>query len=222
MPVGALSRTFVGIALVALFLSSLVSALPAGAQMPALLPSRFDVPESEPLPIDGVWTISTIGKRIHIQQGRAFVIDPWLHLFVMQIQTDMVVLRNVRSIGAGRYTAEDLPLAGPATLTLLPDGNISVHVKGALAPVSYTLLRQTPDDPSALEAEIAAIGGEAPPPTAETPPAVTPPPVEAPPESSPPPSEAPPSDAPPAGGSPLASCTNLGVDPNTGNIVCND
>jgi len=177
------------------------------AQMPALLPRRFDVPESEPLPIDGVWMISTIGKRIHIERGRAYVVDPWLHMFVLQVQPDMVVMRNVRQTGAGQYTADDLPLAGPAAFTLRPDGNISVQVQSVLGPLSYDLIRQTADDPAALDAEIAALGGGAAPP------------VEA------PPSDAPPAAAPepaPGGGGSLADCKKLGIDPATGDIVCND
>ncbi len=180
------------------------------AQMPALLPSRYDVPETEPLPIDGVWTISTIGKRTHIERGRAHVVDPWLHLFVMQVQPGMVVLRNFRRTGAGRYTAEDLPLAGPASFALQPDGTIKAQIKGALGPVAYDLIRQTADDPVALDAEIAALGGGAPPPPSDAPPAAAPPAGE-------------PAPSPePGGGGSLANCKNLGVDPNTGDIVCMD
>lgn len=185
---------------------------PAAAQVPALLPSRDDVPESEPLPIDGVWTISLLGKRIQIERGRAFAVDPWLHLFVLQVQPDMVVLRNFQRTGAGRYTADDLPLLGPAALELQSDGSIRVSVKGVLGPITYVLTRQSSDDPTSFEAELAALeGGTAPPPTFAPPP----------PDAAPSPPDATP--APPsAGGNPLANCKKLGVDPTTADIVCFD
>lgn len=196
----------------ATFGALLFAASPVVAQMPALLPSQYDVPETEPLPIDGVWTISLIGKRIHIERGRAFAVDPWLHLFVLQVQPGMVVLRNFQRTGAGRYTADDLPLLGPATFELQPDGSIRVRVNGALGPVDYVLTRQSADDPASFEAELAALeGGVAPPPVlGPTPPDTVP----SPPESTP----APPS----AGGNPLANCQKLGVDPKTADIVCLD
>lgn len=183
---------------------------PVAAQMPALLPSRYDVPETEPLPIDGVWTISLIGKRIHIERGRAFAVDQWLHLFVLQVQPGMVVLRNFRRTGPGRYTADDLPLLGPATFELQPDGSIRVLVKGALGPVNYVLTRQSTDDSDSFKAELAALeSGVAPPPVLEP----------APPEATPSPPDATP---PSADGNPLANCQKLGVDPKTADIVCLD
>lgn len=197
----------------------LFAASPVAAQMPALLPSRYDVPETEPLPIDGVWKISLIGKRIHIERGRAFAVDQWLHLFVLQVQPGMVVLRNFQRTGAGHYTADDLPLLGPATFELQPDGSMRVLVNGALGPVNYVLTRQSADDPASFEAEIAALEGgvaqppllgPSPPDTAPSPPDTAP----SPPDTTP----APPS----AGGNPLAECQKLGVDPKTADIVCLD
>ncbi|MDA0663683.1 MAG: hypothetical protein O3B08_12745 [Proteobacteria bacterium] len=129
-------------------------------QIPAFLPDKYSVPETEPLPIDGVWMISTIGKRIRIENGRAYAVDPWLHLFILQVKPDMVVLQNFRRSGsAGQFMADDLPLQGPASFQLKPDGNIKVTVQGAFGPVGYDLIRREPAFPDALGTEIAAMTG---------------------------------------------------------------
>jgi hypothetical protein len=126
--------------------------------MNAFLPDRSAVPQSGPLPIDGVWTISTISKRIRIDRGRAYAVDPWVHLFVLKVQPGMVVLRKFRRVGPGKYGAEDLPLQGPASMQLQPDGNISVTVQGAFGPAYYSLIQTEIDDPVALDAELATLG----------------------------------------------------------------
>ena len=193
-------------------------------QIPAFLPDKYSVPETEPLPIDGVWMISSIGKRIRIENGRAYALDPWLHLFVLKVQPDMVVLQNFRRTSvAGQFIADDLPLQGPATFQLKPDSNIKVPVQGALGPVSYDLIRREPTFPDALGTEIAAMTGNSytPPPVAQPSPPPgfgAPPPITSP-APPPPPSTAP---APAPGGNPLANCRNLGMDPATGDIVCMD
>jgi len=43
----------------------------AAQTVPAFLPMKEAVPRSQPADIDGVWRISTIGKRIRIEAGRA-------------------------------------------------------------------------------------------------------------------------------------------------------
>lgn len=174
-------------------------------QIPAFLPDRYSVPETEPLPIDGLWLVSTIGKKIRIERGRGYAVDPWLHLFVLKVEPDMVVLRNFRRAGAGVYVAEDLPLLGPATFRLSQDGNLRATVQGALGTVSYNLVKREPAYPQALAREITAMKGDpnAPPPSLGG-------------EPQPDPSEGPEIE------NPLASCKNLGVDPNTGDVVCKD
>ena len=211
----------------------------AGApQIPAFLPDKYSVPETQPLPIDGVWMVSTIGKRIRIENGRAYAVDPWLHLFVLKIQPDMVVLQNFRRAGAaGQFIADDLPLQGPASFQLQPNGNIKVTVQGALGPVGYDLIKREATFPDALGTEIAAMSGNSytPPPTVQPspppgygapPPTYTPPPAYgAPPPAytpAPPPVAGPPPSPAPGGGNPLADCRNYGINPATGDVICAD
>ena len=136
-----------------------IPGMPAIPKIPAFLPMMDAVPESDPLPIDGVWRISSLGKKIRIERGRAFAVDSWLHLFVLQVEPDMVVLQNFERTGPGRYTADDLPLQGKANFTLTRDGNIRVVVQGMFGPTSYTLTKRRVDDRNALEDEIAAMTG---------------------------------------------------------------
>lgn len=78
---------------------------------------------------------------------------------------------------------------------------ICVSVKGMLAPVSYTLIKREPTDAAAFSSELAALSDRSPP------------------------TPAPPADdvAPPAtGDDPFADCGELGVDRETGKIVCKD
>jgi len=150
----------------------------------AFLPNQYDVARTEPLPIDGVWRVNAINKKIRIEQGRAYAIDPWRHLFVLQISPGMVVLQDFQRTGAGVYTAQDLPLLGPATLTLNREGHLDVSVQGKLGPARYQLIRLDAQYPDALSHELNAMAGGAapssfaPPPGAAapvmTPPAVVP------------------------------------------------
>jgi hypothetical protein len=182
-------------------------------QIGAFLPDKYDVPETEALAIDGVWLISANRKKIRIEKGRAYAVDPWLHLFTLKIQPDMVVLQNFDRVAPGQYVADDLPLLGPAKFRLLPNGNMKVNVQGVLGPASYTLIKRKYDDNSKMQAELLAMkNGE------DIAPAPAPAPI-APPAPSPSPS---PSPQPNPDSDPLADCVKLDIDPNSGNIICLD
>ena len=56
----------------ALALGSLGTPAAASAQMRALLPTIDEVEPLEALPIDGVWEIREIGKRIVIESGHGY------------------------------------------------------------------------------------------------------------------------------------------------------
>jgi Caspase domain len=126
---------------------------PIAGLIDGFLPMKADVKESKSSPIDGIWKISTIQKRIKIEKGRAYAIDGWTQAFILRILPDMVVFKNVERIGNGQYQADDLPLLAKAVMTLKPDGNISVHVKTSPFPTSYTLIRETLDDAEAMTTE---------------------------------------------------------------------
>lgn len=109
-------------------------------QMDAFLPSREAVPEGPAMAIDGDYTISTIGKRIRFEGGRAYAVEPWLHAFTLKVRPGMVVIRDVTETGNGAYTFEDLPLMGRGTLQVADNGTMSAQVAGSLGPANYQLI----------------------------------------------------------------------------------
>ena len=169
-------------------------------RMDAFLPDRYSVEESEALPIDGVWMISANRKKIKIENGHAYALDPWLHLFTLKIQRDMVVMQNFQRTGPGKYQADDLPLLGPATMQLEDNGNLSVFVAGALGPVRYKLIKRKVDYSGRFQSELDILAGRAP-------------------EQD---DVAPPRSSDDEVSDPLADCILLNVDPQTGEIVCDD
>lgn len=108
-------------------------------QMDAFLPYATQVPETEPLAIDGDYKISTLGKTIRIDKGRAYAIDPWTHALTLKIRPNMVVIKDIRQTGDRTFTGEDLPLLGTSTMTALPDGRISVSV-ASIPQYDYVLI----------------------------------------------------------------------------------
>jgi hypothetical protein len=147
---------------------------------PALLPNKAQVAPGAPSAIDGIWTISTIGKRIRIEAGRAYAVDPWAHLGLLEVQPGMVVIQNIQRVGQGRYGGDDLPLLGRFDASLQP-GAMDVSVAGAFGPVRYQLIAVLLDDPDAYQRELGASlpippPGVRPLPTPNPPPGITPPP----------------------------------------------
>lgn len=129
---------------------------PLGGQIPkipAFLPMAHTVPQTQASPIDGEWVINTIGKRIRIQGGRAYAVDSWLHMFVLEIKPLMVVIKDIQRVGPGQYRGADLPLVGEWNAQLGSDGTLTVSVASILGPVKYALMPVTQDDPRAFADE---------------------------------------------------------------------
>lgn len=169
-------------------------------KIPAFLPNKSSIPQGEAMPIDGTWTVSSIGKKIRIEGGRAYAVDSWLHAFVLEVQPDMVVLQNVQRTGNGTYTAYDLPTMGNAVFSLQADGRLSAKV-GGLPPAEFLLIPVAVDDPDALQQEIAMMSGGSP---------------------NIPVADGPSTGSEETGADPLAACENLGIDEETGEVVCED
>ncbi len=155
------------------------------------------VPKTQPLAIDGTWTITSIGKRIRIEAGRAYAVDPWVHMFVLQIQPGMVVLEDLRSTAPGHYVGKDLPLMGQLKADLTPGGTLNVTVAGAFGPADYQLVPVQIDDQSWFAR---ARSGQPPLPAAGVP-APVPAPVE------------PYPNYPPAAGQPVSPATGQAAQP---------
>jgi len=131
-------------------------------QIPAFLPTADQVPATQPMPLDGTWLVNTIRKKIRIEGGRAYAVDPWLHMFVLKVEPGMVVLRDIAPAAPGKYTGSDLPLMGQLTATVQPDRSLAVSVQTALMPVQYKLIPVQLDNPQWYAQEMSAAGIAAP------------------------------------------------------------
>ena len=136
--------------------------VPAWGQMRALLPDESEVPPGEAMPIDGVYTLAFNGATFRIEAGRAVVVTPYTHLFVMSVMPGMVTTRDIRRTAPGIYEGYDLPALGPWRATLKPDRTIDVHIQGKFGPFSSRLVPVEIHDPGRLAAEIAEMQGGAP------------------------------------------------------------
>lgn len=126
--------------------------------IPAFLPHADEVAPSQAMPIDGVWRIDVLSKRIRIEEGRAFAVDPWTHMFVLNIAPDMVVLQDFTPTGPGKYTAHDLPLMSTGSFEVTADRSLQATIPGMLGPIKYKLIPVQIDDPEWYDQEMAAAG----------------------------------------------------------------
>ncbi len=145
-----------------LLIVSCVSISTADAQMRALLPDKSEVPPGEPLPIDGVYTLAFNGAKYRFEAGRAYLVTPYTHLFVMQVTPGMVATKDIVRTGPGVYDGYDLPSLGPWRATLQPDGSIKVQIQGKFGPFSSVFAPVEIDDPDWLRAEIVEMQGGTP------------------------------------------------------------
>lgn len=108
-------------------------------QTGAFLPNKSAVAPGPRMSIDGTYTISTLGKRITIDRGRAYAVDGWTHAMTLKIMPDMVTTRNIMQVDETTYTGDDLPMLGKATMTVQPDGRIATVIAGMI-PYRYVLI----------------------------------------------------------------------------------
>jgi hypothetical protein len=127
------------------------SAMFGATSAQAQLPDVATVAPGEATDVDGTYVVSTINKRITIENGRAYVIDPWTQALIFRIQPGMVTLQNFRQTGPDTYEADDLPMMGKVLFTRQPNGTLQGVVKGVFGEAKYAL----------VPTEYASIGGGA-------------------------------------------------------------
>lgn len=161
-PASCLQRKFASATLaIMLLLVSLVAAItPLSAQNVADLPYYDDVEPGEPLEIDGVWNVVGLGKKVLIENGHSFVLDPWVHLFVIQVERGQVVSTSIRRSDETSFIAFDNLLQRQMNWKLNSDGSISASGTGFLAP-SFRMEPVELSYPEAFdELRLATVGGE--------------------------------------------------------------
>jgi hypothetical protein len=126
----------------------------------AFLPSVVDVKPSQVLPIDGLWSVSSLDKVVRIDRGRVYAIEGWMHLLLFKIKPGMVVIKGLKEESDGVYAGDDLPLQGPLKATLTGDRILDIKVAGALGEVRYQMIPQQLDDQDAFNKLIKGIRAE--------------------------------------------------------------
>ncbi|MEO1311970.1 MAG: hypothetical protein AAFV51_13555 [Pseudomonadota bacterium] len=116
-------------------------------QFNAFLPLKTKVAPTEPLPIDGYWEVASIAKQIQIDRGRAYAVEPWLHMLSLKVHPNMVVMKNIVEVSPGVYEADDLPLMGRARMVMQPDGIIASTVTTRTGVTEYMLIPVDYEDP---------------------------------------------------------------------------
>lgn len=130
---------------------TLVLLISACAPMPSQLPTTAEVQQSDPLVIDGVWINSINKKRIRISNGRAYAVDGFVTITMVEIKPDEVLIQNLRQESAGEFVGYDLGLKGRWVGLLEPDGTLAVTISTSIGPIRYDLHRQWVDDPEAFD-----------------------------------------------------------------------
>lgn len=125
----------------AIFAGLLASSTVFGATAAqAQLPDVASVAPGEATDADGTYVVSTINKRITIENGRAYVIDPWTQALIFRIQPGMVTLQNFRQTGPDTFEADDLPMMGKVVFNRQPNGTLQGVVKGVFGEAKYALV----------------------------------------------------------------------------------
>jgi hypothetical protein len=123
-----------------LVLSPVVMVSPAQAQMAAMLPTADSVEPAAATDADGTYMVSTLNKRITIDRGRAYVVDPWTHALIFRVERGMVTLQNFRQTGPDQFEADDLPMMGKVVFNRQPNGTLQGVVQGAFGEAKYALV----------------------------------------------------------------------------------
>ncbi|MGB3472442.1 MAG: hypothetical protein WBA51_16630 [Erythrobacter sp.] len=113
--------------------TALAPVAPASAQVPAFLPNKEAVAQTEPMEIDGDWRVNTINKVIRIERGRAYAVEGWTHAFILRVQPDMVTIRNIQQTGDDEYVGDDLPMMGRVTLRTFRQTGLKPRYPACLA-----------------------------------------------------------------------------------------
>ncbi|MGE3690019.1 MAG: RICIN domain-containing protein [Novosphingobium sp.] len=115
----------------------MTAALPANlaiAQNVAQLPVFGEVEPAEALEIDGIWKVVGLGKRVLIEKGHSYVLDPWVHLFTVKVDKGQVVSTSITRAGPRTFSAYDNLLQQRMIWRVNADRSISASGSGFLAP----------------------------------------------------------------------------------------
>ena len=128
------------VAVASLALGGIAVPAPADAQVRAMLTTIDQMEPLQALPIDGMWEVREIGKRIVIENGHAYAEDSWVHMMLFRIEPDQVVIKNIRELAGGGFVGQDLPLMAGVTFEWIDEETLQGRTDGSI-PVVYHLDR---------------------------------------------------------------------------------
>ncbi|NRA29124.1 MAG: hypothetical protein HRU11_02600 [Parvularculaceae bacterium] len=195
----------------------------------AFLEDKQMVPMTASQPIDGIWMIDNIQKRVRFESGRAYAVEGWLHALSLKVQPNMVVVKDVVQTRAGEWQGQDLPLMGKAVYTLQANGKMVGVVTGMTGRQTLVLTPMAMDSPAAFASAMQEAGHSPtavrvaqalPPESSYRPPAYQPPaPVQQPPVNPTPAPTPTPVEEEPETPSSSDECVTVGFDAD-GNPIC--
>ena len=110
-----------------LFAVLLVQTAPAVAQGDLVLADLVQIDETEPgqpLPIDGIWRLRELNKKVAIEGGHVFALEGWTHLLVWAVEPGMVTSTRLRQTDRQKLIAYDALLKREMEWTVREDGTI--------------------------------------------------------------------------------------------------
>ena len=120
----------------------------------AFLPMSYEVPPTEAMPLDGVYMIAGMDKRIRIEKGRSFAVDSWMVMMVLEVRPNMVITKDIVPAAPGKYTGYNLTFRKEETFAVTAAGNVESNVGGT----RFTLFPLSLDNPAWFDQEMIAAG----------------------------------------------------------------
>lgn len=123
-------------------------------KLKAFLPMSYSVPPTEAMPLDGVYMIAGMEKRIRIERGRSFAVDSWMVMMVLEVRPNMVIAKNIMPTAPGKYTGYNLTFKKEEIFEVTAAGNVETKVGGA----HFTLYPIRLDNQAWFDQEMIAAG----------------------------------------------------------------
>ena len=120
----------------------------------AFLPMSYNVPPTEAMPLDGVYMITGMDKRIRIEKGRSFAVDSWMVMMVLEVRPNMVITKDIVPAAPGKYIGYNLTFRKEETFEVTAAGGVESTVGGA----RFTLIPLQLDNPAWFDQEMVAAG----------------------------------------------------------------
>jgi len=125
-------------------------------KLKAFLPMSYSIPPTEAMPLDGVYMIAGMDKRIRIEKGRSFALDSWMVMMVLEVRPNMVLTKDIAPTAPGKYTGFNLTFSKEETFEVTAAGSVESKVGGA----SFTLIPLRLDNQAWFDQEMVAAGFE--------------------------------------------------------------